>query len=61
MGGDDISSTKHRLSYAANGPRDHSSFKGKILATGGVTIDIILGKKSFNDSHIHSVCHGVTF
>ena len=46
MGGDDISSTKNRLSYAANGPRDHSSFKGKILATGGVTIDIILGKKA---------------
>ena len=46
MGGDDISSTKHRLSYAANGPRDHSRFKGKILATGGVTIDIMLEKKA---------------
>ena len=41
----DISYAKHRLTYAANGPRDHSCFKGKILAIGGKTIGIKLGNK----------------
>ena len=47
MGWVDISSAKHHLSYAANGLRDHSCFKRKMLVIRGKAIDIKLRKKRF--------------
>ena len=61
MGWVDISSAKHHLSYAANGLRDHSCFKRKMLVIRGKAIDTKLRKKRFHASCFHSVYNDVTF